>query len=139
MKYIRQRCCMWIAHLSAGLLSFNMLLFMLSTNNTNISAKALRAAKESLGELIESTAAVAGWFQLLYDITDDAKEPLLDKQVLSECSQMFITVNRLLYQEESRLKHLQMMRIVSEKADKSFRELRADAKTQDHVLFNQAM
>ena len=71
---------------------------MLSTNNTNISAKALRAAKESLGELIESTAAVAGWFQLLYDITDDAKEPLLDKQVLSECSQMFITVNRLLYQ-----------------------------------------
>ena len=107
--------------------------------NTPISTKALRAAKESLGELIESTAAVAGWFQLLYDITDDAKEPLLDKQVLSECSQMFITVNRLLYQEESRLKHLQMMRIVSEKADKSFRELRADAKTQDHVLFNQAM
>jgi len=139
VKYIRQRCCMWIAHLSAGLLSFNMLLFMLSTNNTNISAKALRAAKESLGELIESTAAVAGWFQLLYDITDDAKEPLLDKQVLSECSQMFITVNRLLYQEESRLKHLQMMRIVSEKADKSFRELRADTKTQDSVLFNQAM
>ena len=130
---------MWIAHLSAGLLSFNMLLFMLSTNNTNISAKALRAAKESLGELIESTAAVAGWFQLLYDITDDAKEPLLDKQVLSECSQMFITVNRLLYQEESRLKHLQMMRIVSEKADKSLRGLRADTKTQNSVLFNQAM
>ncbi len=65
---------------------------MRNTNN-NISTKALRAAKESLGELIESTAAVAGWFQLLYDITDDAKEPLLDKQVLSECSQMFITVN----------------------------------------------
>ncbi len=112
---------------------------MPNTHNTPISAKALRAAKESLGELIESTAAVAGWFQLLYDITDDAKEPLLDKQVLSECSQMFITVNRLLYQEESRLKHLQMMRIVSEKADKSFRELRADTKTQDPVLFNQAM
>ena len=35
---------------------------MLHTHNKqNISAKALRAAKESLGELIESTAAVAGW------------------------------------------------------------------------------
>ena len=30
-------------------------------HNTNFSAKALKAAEESLGELIESTAAVAGW------------------------------------------------------------------------------
>ena len=56
-------------------------------SNTPISTKALRAAKESLGELIESTAAVAGWFQLLYDITDDAKEPLLDKNA-ARCSSL---------------------------------------------------
>ena len=113
---------------------------MYSTNVT-VSTKVLHAAKESLGELINGTAEVVGVFKALQQVATETGLPL-DDQIMSDCEQMFITINRLMYEQQSRLKHLQMMQVAAEKASRGVanikaRHARKGGKAQESTLFNQ--
>lgn len=113
---------------------------MLTTNST-VSTKVLHAAKESLGELINGTAEVVGVFKALQQVAAETGLPL-DAQIMSDCEQMFITINRLMYEQQSKLKHLQMMQVASEKASRTVaglrsRHARKAGKAQESTLFNQ--
>ena len=112
---------------------------MLYTNKT-VSTKMLHAAKESLGELINGTAEV-GVFKALQQVASETGLPL-DDQIMCDCEQMFITINRLMYEQQSKLKHLQMMQVASEKASRTVADLRSRharkaGKAQESTLFNQ--
>ena len=109
--------------------------------NSIVSTKVLHAAKESLGELINGTAEVVGVFKGLQQVAAETGMPL-DSQIMSECEQMFITINRLMYEQQSKLKHLQMMQVASEKASRTVADLRSRharkaGKAQESTLFNQ--
>lgn len=111
-----------------------------STNST-ISTKVLHAAKESLGELINETAGIVGIFKALQQVAAETGMPL-DAQIMSECEQMFITINRLMYEQQSKLKHLQMMQVAAEQASRGVanikaRHARKAGKAQESTLFNQ--
>ena len=122
-------------HLSAGLLSFNVVKIMLNQNNT-ISTKALKMAKESLGELIEGSATMTGILTALKTMASETGGPL-DRQIMDECESLMTTMNRLLYEQESRLKHLQMMQITQEKACRYVDAARK--RNTGKVTFNQAI
>lgn len=109
--------------------------------NSIVSTKVLHAAKESLGELINGTAEVVGVFKALQQVAAETGMPL-DSQIMSECEQMFIAINRLMYEQQSKLKHLQMMQVASEKASRTVADLRSRharkaRKAQESTLFNQ--
>ena len=109
--------------------------------NSIVSTKMLHAAKESLGELINGTAEVVGVFKGLQQVAAETGLPL-DSQIMSDCEQMFITINRLMYEQQSKLKHLQMMQVASEKASRTVADLRSRharkaGKAQESTLFNQ--
>ena len=113
---------------------------MLTTNST-VSTKVLHAAKESLGELINETAGIVGIFKALQQVAAETGMPL-DAQIMSECEQMFITINRLMYEQQSKLKHLQMMQVAAEQASRGVanikaRHARKAGKAQESTLFNQ--
>ena len=114
---------------------------MLYTNET-LSSKKLNAAKKSLGELIEETAGIVTMFEALQQVSGELGIPL-DGQIMSECEQMFIAINRLLYDQQSKLKHLQMMQVAAETASKTVEQVRAQyarkADAQEATLFNQAV
>ena len=119
---------------------FIIIISMYSTNVT-VSTKVLHAAKESLGELINGTAEVVGVFKALQQVAAETGLPL-DSQIMSDCEQMFITINRLMYEQQSKLKHLQMMQVASEKASRGVanikaRHARKAGKAQESTLFNQ--
>ena len=101
----------------------------------------LHAAKESLGELINGTAGIVGVFKALQQVAAETGLPL-DDQIMGDCEQMFITINRLMYEQQSKLKHLQMMQVASEKASRTVtalrsRHVRKAGKAQESTLFNQ--
>lgn len=115
---------------------------MTYTNNP-ISTKTLIAAKESLGELINGTAECVGVFKALQQVAEETGMPL-DGQLMNECEQMFISINRLLYEQQSKLRHLQMMQIAAEKASRGVQQIKArhtrkPARNQETTLFNQAI
>ena len=116
---------------------------MTYTNEITVSTKALKAAKESLGDLIEGTGEIVTLFKMMQQIAEDTGIPL-DAQLMNDCEQMFISINRLLYEQDSKLKHLQMMQIAAEKASRTVGELRRklagkSGKKQEATLFNQAV
>ena len=104
--------------------------------------KKLNAAKKSLGELIEGTAEMVTMFEAVQQVSGELGIPL-DVQILNECEQMFIAINRLLYDQQSKLKHLQMMQVAAETASKTVEQVRAQyarkADAQESTLFNQAV
>ena len=113
---------------------------MLTANKT-VSTKVLYAAKESLGELINGTAEIIGAFKGLQQAAGETGLPL-DSRIMSECEQMFITINRLMYEQQSKLKHLQMMQVAAEQASRTVADLRSRharnaGKSQESTLFNQ--
>ena len=113
---------------------------MLTANKT-VSTKVLHAAKESLGKLINETAGIVSIFKALQQVAAETGMPL-DAQIMSECEQMFIAINRLMYEQQSKLKHLQMMQVASEKASRTVADLRSRharkaGKAQESTLFNQ--
>lgn len=124
----------------ASLPPFFIYSVMLYTNKP-VSTKVLNAAKESLGELINETAGIVGIFKALQQVAAETGLPL-DSQIMSECEQMFIAINRLMYEQQSKLKHLQMMQVSSEKASRTVAGLRSRhagkaGKAQESTLFNQ--
>ena len=116
----------------------------MSYTNTTVSAKVLHAAKQSLGELINGTAEIVGAFNYLRQVATEMEMPL-DDQIMSDCEQMFITINRLLYEQESKLKHRQMMQLAERKGIEHLRRQKnqifgADSqKSQEPSLFNHAI
>lgn len=116
---------------------------MTYTNET-VSAKVLHAAKQSLGELINGTAEIVGAFNYLRQVASEMEMPL-DDQIMSDVEQMFITINRLLYEQESKLKHRQMMQLAERKGIEHLRRqknllLQGDPlPAQDPSLFNHAI
>ena len=109
------------------------------TNEITVSTKALKAAKESLGNLIDETGEIVAGFKALQEVAGITGLPL-DGQIMNECEQMFITINRLLYEQQSKLKHLQMMKIATEKASQAasrFHTLRNARPAPEATLFNQ--
>lgn len=103
----------------------------------------LKVAKENLGDLIEGTAEIIGVFKALQQVAEDTGLPL-DGQIMNDCEQMFISINRLLYEQDSKIKHLQMMQIAAEKASRTVGDLRRkhagkSGKKQEATLFNQAV
>lgn len=114
---------------------------MLYTNEITVSTKTLKAAQECLGHLTEGTGAIVAEFKALQMIAEDTGLPL-DGQIMSDCEQMFITINRLMYDQQSKLKHLQMMKKVGDLAEKTVDNLRRQhagttGKKQKATLFNQ--
>ena len=112
----------------------------MSYTNSTISTKMLKVAKENLGDLIEGTAEIIGVFKALQQVAEDTGLPL-DGQIMNDCEQMFISINRLLYEQDSKIKHMQMMQIAAEKASLSVQYLRCrqSGKAQEPSLFNQAV
>lgn len=87
---------------------------MLQTHNTNKKLLTRKFAKETVSNIIEGTAELVGIFEALRQ--GNAETGIgLDPQILDECESMFIAINRLMYEQESRLKHSQMMKIATEK------------------------
>lgn len=91
--------------------------------NETISTKVLHAAKQSLGELINGTAELFGAFKALQQVAEETGMPL-DSQIMNDCEQMFITINRLMYEQKSRLQHMQMMQVAAEKAGSAVSSMR---------------
>lgn len=116
---------------------------MTYTNEITVSTKALKAAKNSLGTLIEETAEMVAQFEALSQTSEELGLPL-DSQIMSDCEQMFIAINRLLYEQDSKLKHLQMMQVAAKKASEVVGEFRGryaanSAQNPAPTLFNQAI
>lgn len=114
---------------------------MLYTNEITVSTKTLKAAQECLGHLTEGTGAIVAEFKALQMIAEDTGLPL-DGQIMSDCEQMFIAINRLMYDQQSKLKHLQMMKKVGDLAEKTVGSLRRQhavktGKQSEATLFNQ--
>ena len=120
---------------------FLLQLVMHSTNST-ISTKGLHAAKQSLGELINGTAEIVGAFKALQQVAEETGLPL-DSQIMNDCEQMFITINRLMYEQKSRLQHMQMMQVAAEKAGSAVSSMRREGhplkQASESTLFNQAI
>ena len=101
----------------------------------------LHAVKKSLRELISETAGIVGIFKAMQQVAAETGLPL-DDQIMSDCEQMFITINRLMYEQQSKLKHLQMMQVASEKTNQTMADIRIRyaskiGKSQESTLFNQ--
>lgn len=109
---------------------------MLNNTTTNKKLLTRKFAKETVGNIIEGTAELVGIFEALRQGNDEAKIGL-DPQILDECESMFIAINRLMYEQESRLKHSQMMKIATEKGANYIASLRA--KNAEPTLFPQAI
>lgn len=112
---------------------------MLYANET-LSTKMPKVGKENLGDLIEGTAEIIGIFKALPQVAEETCLPL-DGQIMNDCEQMFISINRLLYEQDSKIKHMQMTQIAAEKASQSVQYLRCrqSGKAQEPSLFNQAI
>ena len=116
---------------------------VMTYTNKPVSTKVLHAAKEILGELINGTAEVVGAFKGLQQVAEETGLPL-DSQIMNDCEQMFVTINRLMYEQQSRLRHLQMMQVAAEKASRTVTEIKARharkaGKAQESSLFNHAV
>lgn len=104
------------------------------TNNKKLLTR--KFAKETVGNIIEGTAELVGIFEALCQ--GNAETGIgLDTQILDECESMFIAINRLMYEQESRLKHSQMMKIATEKGANYIADLRN--KATEPTLFPQAI
>ena len=84
-------------------------------------------------KLIEQSADMAGVLNFLKQASCDAGLPL-DERLLSECEQMFIAINHLLYEQQSQIKHKQMMQVVTERATRSVQKF-----CEKSTVFNQAI
>ena len=69
-----------------------------------------------MANAIEGTATLAGIFSSLRMFSEDGTCPL-DSRIMSACDSMMTVMNRLLYEQDSKLKHLQMMQIAERKAE----------------------
>ena len=86
-------------------------------NNTDkkFSTKTLMAAKEAVRELQDMTAEMEGALAIL-DLMNSETDGLFEKGIIHECSEMMTVFNRLMHEQEARLRHLQSMQIADARA-----------------------
>ena len=87
------------------------------TNSNNISAKSLKNALECIDNLTEAAAEVAAIFHTYQAVIENGGLPA-DPQVVEECSQMFVSMNRMLLRQKADLQHIGMMQKSMAKAEK---------------------
>lgn len=88
---------------------------MLSKTDKKFSTKTLMAAKDAVKELQEQALDMVGSLTML-DLMNDMTTGLFDKKTIQECFQMMATFNRLMHEQEARLRHLQSMQIADARA-----------------------
>ena len=90
-------------------------------NNTKqkFSTKVLKEAKEVLRGLQEQTAEMEGALSLLSLMNDGAEGPF-DRSIIRECSELITVFNRLMHEQEAKLRHMQMMQIAVSKAEREY-------------------
>lgn len=91
-------------------------------NSQNISASTLKKALECLNQLTKATADAAAIYRT-YQLAVQATGIPLDPQVLSECTQMFTTMNRMMLGQKANIEHVQMMNEVMAESDSVLREM----------------
>lgn len=92
-----------------------ILSFMLHKTDKKFSTKTLMAAKDAVKELQEQALDMVGSLTML-DLMNDMTTGLFDKKTIQECFQMMATFNRLMHEQEARLRHLQSMQIADARA-----------------------
>lgn len=88
---------------------------MLNKTDKKFSTKTLMAAKDAVKELQEQALDMVGSLTML-DLMNDMTDGLFDKKTIQECFQMMATFNRLMHEQEARLRHLQSMQIADGRA-----------------------
>lgn len=88
---------------------------MLHKTDKKFSTKTLMAGKDAVKELQEQALDMVGSLTML-DLMNDMTTGLFDKRTIQECFQMMATFNRLMHEQEARLRHLQSMQIADARA-----------------------
>ena len=108
---------------------------MPTKTDKKFSTKVLLTAKEAVRGLQEQTAEMEGALALL-DLLNSETDGLFDKRIIRECSELMTVFNRLMHEQEARLRHMQMMQIADEKAQRQFTGFRkAYAATESKSVF----
>lgn len=98
--------------------------YMLSQHNINTtSLKGLMTCKDVLQDLILSTAGLTAGFDAIEAMSRDFGVEI-DRSVIDECRSMLTVMNRLMCRQLSDLKHLQLMGIVSRRAEMELGRIR---------------
>ena len=92
---------------------------MLHKTDKKFSTKTLMAAKEAVRELQDMTAEMEGALAIL-DLMNSETDGLFEKGIIHECSEMMTVFNRLMHEQEAKLRHMQMMQIVGAKAEREY-------------------
>lgn len=105
-----------------------ILCIMLHNTKQKFSTKVLVEAKEVVRSLQEQTAEMTEALAVMDLMNDEGKVPF-DREIIRECSQMMAVFNRLMFEQEAKLRHIQMMQIADARADRMYSEFRKGVKT----------
>lgn len=92
---------------------------MPNKTDKKFSTSVLVEAKEVVRSLQEQTAEMEGALAVLDLMNDGGKGPF-DKKIIHECSELMTVFNRLMHEQEAKLRHIQMMQIADAKAQQQF-------------------
>lgn len=107
---------------------------MPNKTDKKFSTKVLKEAKEVLRGLQEQTAEMEGALSLLSLMNDGAEGPF-DRSILRECSELINVFNRLMHEQEAKLRHMQMMQIAVSKAEREYGRFRQTSAAQSKNVF----
>ena len=125
-RQIRQKCCCLYA--PPKYRAFVVILsFMLNKTDKKFSTSVLVEAKEVVRSLQEQTAEMTEALAVMDLMNDEGKVPF-DREIIRECSQMMAVFNRLMFEQEAKLRHIQMMQIADARADRMYSEFRKGVK-----------
>ena len=101
---------------------------MLHKTDKKFSTKVLVEAKEVVRSLQEQTAEMAEVLAVMDLMNDEGNVPF-DRGIIRECSQLMEVFNRLMLEQEAKLRHIQMMQIAEAKASRMCDEFRKGVKS----------
>lgn len=70
-----------------------------------------------MADAIQGSAYLAGLLQTIRTVSEDGVCPI-DSSAMEECDAMMTAINRLLFEQESHLRHIQAMRSARSKFEK---------------------
>ena len=109
-------------------------MFMPNNTKQKFSTKVLKEAKEVLRGLQEQTAEMEGALSLL-SLMNDGTEGPFDRSIIRECSELITVFNRLMHEQEAKLRHMQMMQIAVSKAEREYGRFRQTCGAQSKNVF----
>lgn len=89
---------------------------MPNKTDKKFSTRVLKEAKEVVRELQDRTSEMSCALSILDAMNNDTAG-LFDRQIIHECSEMIGAINRLMYEQEAKLRHMQMMQISDTRAE----------------------